>query len=229
MSLKRCVERRLSSLQEEKTVNARLRQRNMNNLERYYEDFNVVLSDIRSLLEEFRVCEAGKKNLAEKTKRMNVLERKKTTFQAADRAIDEALEIIGQMEIEVLHIPFVLRQQEKTKIQSCQLEISHLRKEFSQESLQLYEPYTESFTLNQDLESLDQRNRLLIGTQKLEESSERLKNVQRIAEETEEIGTNILKDLSYQREQIMMARNTLVETDNYINKSMRTLKTMTQR
>lgn len=72
----------------------------------------------------------------------------------------------------------------------------------------MYE-YNEHFSSNQDLESFDQRKRLLAGTRKLEESSERLKNAQRIANETKEIGASILKDLGYQREQIILARDTV--------------------
>lgn len=131
------------------------------------------------------------------------------------------------MEIEILQIPLSLRPQKKIKIQNYMAEIGRIRKEFDR--LYQYEQYTEPFTLNEDLESLDQRNRLLRGTRKLEESSERLKNAQRIAEETKEIGANILRDLGYQREQIVMTKNTLVEADSYVDKSMRTLKTMARR
>ncbi|CCJ30125.1 unnamed protein product, partial [Pneumocystis jirovecii] len=151
-----------------------MEQASTSNLERYYEDFQAVLSDIRNLLAEFRNCES---------------ERKKVTLQAVERAIDEAAEI---------------------------------------ESLHMYE-YNEHFSSNQDLESFDQRKRLLAGTRKLEESSERLKNAQRIANETKEIGASILKDLGYQREQIILARDTLIETDGYVDRSMRTLKTMARR
>ncbi|KAG5520126.1 hypothetical protein PMAC_001202 [Pneumocystis sp. 'macacae'] len=182
-------------------------QRYTSNLERYYEDFHTVLSDIRNLLAEFRSCGS---------------ERKKITLQATERAIDEAVEIIGQMEIEVLHVPLVSRLQEKTRINNYHNEINC-------ESLHIYEQYDESFASNQDLESLDQRNRLLAGTRKLEESSERLKNAERVANETKEIGANILKDLGYQREQIILTRNTLIETDSYLDRSMRTLKTMARR
>lgn len=36
-----------------------MEQASTSNLERYYEDFQAVLSDIRNLLAEFRNCESG--------------------------------------------------------------------------------------------------------------------------------------------------------------------------
>ncbi|KTW30603.1 hypothetical protein T552_00320 [Pneumocystis carinii B80] len=189
-----------------------MEQEPISNFERYEEDLRVVLGDIEGLIVGIR----------EKNE-----EGKKRGFGAIERALEEANEIIGQMEIEVLRVPLSLRLQKKTRIQSRMTEINNMRKEF--ESLCRYEQYREPFVLDQDLESLDQRNRLLSGTRKLEENSERLKNAQRIADETKEIGANILRDLGYQREQIIMTKNTLIEADSYVDKSMRTLKTMARR
>ncbi|KAG5439601.1 hypothetical protein PCANB_002178 [Pneumocystis canis] len=183
------------------------------NLERYYEDFLTVLSDIKDFISEFRNCD--KKH-------------QKNEYQAIERAIDEANEIVvGQMEIEVLHVPLTLRTQEKKKIQNCHHEIRRIQEEF--ESLHLQERYIEPFTSNYDSEFFNQRNKLLEGTRRLEQSSEWLKNARRVADETSEIGANILRDLSYQREQIMIAKNTLIEADGYVDKSIRTLKIMAQR
>lgn len=77
--------------------------------------------------------------------------------------------------------------------------------------------------------ALDQRQQLLSGTASLERSSQRLRDSQRIANETENIGANILTDLRGQREQIVNARNTLLEADGYVDKSIRTLRSMARR
>lgn len=74
-----------------------------------------------------------------------------------------------------------------------------------------------------------QRRQLLNNTSSLERSSERLRDSQRIALETENIGGNILDDLRAQREQISYSRNTLQSADNYVDKSIQTLKTMSRR
>jgi vesicle transport through interaction with t-SNAREs protein 1 len=81
-----------------------------------------------------------------------------------------------------------------------------------------------------DLEAQDnQRTRLLSGTDRLERSSQRLRDSQRVANETEDIGAGILGDLHLQREQILNTRDTLMEADGYVDKSLRTLKGMARR
>ena len=81
-----------------------------------------------------------------------------------------------------------------------------------------------------DLEAQDnQRTRLLSGTERLERSSQRLRDSQRTANETEDIGAGILGDLHVQRQQILNTRDTLMEADGYVDKSLRTLKGMARR
>jgi len=81
-----------------------------------------------------------------------------------------------------------------------------------------------------DLEAQDsQRARLLSGTERLERSSQRLRDSQRVANETEDIGAGILGDLHLQRHQILNTRDTLMEADGYVDKSLRTLKGMARR
>ena len=76
---------------------------------------------------------------------------------------------------------------------------------------------------------MDQRTRLLNGTDRLAESSRRLQDSHKIALETEALGSGILSDLQGQREQIIHTRNTLLEADSNIDKASRTLKGMARR
>lgn len=76
---------------------------------------------------------------------------------------------------------------------------------------------------------MDQRTRLLNGTDRLAESSRRLQDSHKIALETESLGAGILSDLRGQREQIIHTRNTLLEADSNIDKASRTLKGMARR
>jgi vesicle transport through interaction with t-SNAREs protein 1 len=77
--------------------------------------------------------------------------------------------------------------------------------------------------------ALDQRQQLLSGQASLDRSSQRLRDSQRVANETESIGANILNDLRGQREQLVNSRNTLLEADGYVDKSIRTLRGMARR
>ncbi|CAO3620461.1 unnamed protein product [Cunninghamella blakesleeana] len=76
---------------------------------------------------------------------------------------------------------------------------------------------------------VDQRQRLLSGTERLGESSCRLEQSHRLALETEAVGANILSTLKGQRETLTRARDTLAETDAHIDTATRTLKKMARR
>ena len=78
-------------------------------------------------------------------------------------------------------------------------------------------------------EQLEQRQQLLSGTERLDRSSQRLKNSQRIANETEDIGRGTLADLQLQREQIQHTRITLLESEGYVDRSVKTLRGMARR
>ena len=76
---------------------------------------------------------------------------------------------------------------------------------------------------------LEQRQQLLSGTERLDRSSQRLRDSQRVAHETEDIGRSTLADLNVQREQIVNTRGRLLESEGYVDRSMKTLRTMGRR
>ncbi|KAG9704503.1 hypothetical protein KCU60_g23700, partial [Aureobasidium melanogenum] len=67
------------------------------------------------------------------------------------------------------------------------------------------------------------------GTDRLDRSSGRLRESQRIALETEDIGRNTLADLARQREVIEHSRDVLLEGEGYTDRSNKTLKQMARR
>lgn len=78
-------------------------------------------------------------------------------------------------------------------------------------------------------DQLEQRQQLLSGTERLGRSSQRLRDSQRIANETEAIGAGTLADLARQRETITHARDTLLESETYTDRSIKTLRGMARR
>jgi vesicle transport through interaction with t-SNAREs protein 1 len=76
---------------------------------------------------------------------------------------------------------------------------------------------------------LEQRQQLLSGTDRLNRSSGRLRESQRIALETEQIGAGTLSDLHRQREQITNTRERLLESESYTDRSIKTLRGMARR
>lgn len=148
-------------------------------------------------------------------------------------ATDEALEILDQMNIEVQSIPSNQRSSYNTKVRQYKAKVDETKQKLKQ-LLDDEDKHQLFGSRYKDLEEFDgpgdsQRKQLLNNNSSLERSSERLRESQRVALETENIGGNILNDLRAQRETILNSRNTLHQADNYVDKSIKTLKTMTRR
>lgn len=76
---------------------------------------------------------------------------------------------------------------------------------------------------------LEQRQQLLSGTERLDRSSQRLRDSQRLANETEAIGAGTLADLHRQRETIQHTGDVLLESEGYVDRSVKTLRGMARR
>lgn len=76
---------------------------------------------------------------------------------------------------------------------------------------------------------LEQRQQLLSGTERLDRSSQRLRDSQRLANETEGIGASTLADLHRQRETIQHTGDVLLESEGYVDRSVKTLRGMARR
>ncbi|CAO3569168.1 unnamed protein product [Mortierella alpina] len=161
---------------------------------------------------------------------------KKQTLRAADREIDEANEILHQMEMELLNLPQGSRTRLQARLRGHKTELERLKQTLkrAQSTSRSTADRDEllggaSGGVDLDTASMDQRTRLLNGTDRLAESSRRLQDSHKIALETESLGAGILSDLRGQREQIIHTRNTLLEADSNIDKASRTLKGMARR
>lgn len=78
-------------------------------------------------------------------------------------------------------------------------------------------------------DQLEQRQQLLSGTERLDRSSQRLRNAQITAHETESIGRDTLADLQLQRETIQHTRAKMLESEGYVDRSVKTLRGMARR
>lgn len=144
---------------------------------------------------------------------------RKATLRRVEMEVEEAEEIISQMEIEIASFPNSIKSTYSVKLRGYKAELdrlsSSLRKAMQQTSANRLAT-TESTGFDEDLESgrssydaQAQRQRLLHGTNTLEDGSRRLQDSHRIALETEDLGADILRDLRGQREQIENSRDTV--------------------
>lgn len=76
---------------------------------------------------------------------------------------------------------------------------------------------------------LEQRQQLLSGSDRLDRSTQRLKASQRLAHETEAIGASTLADLRGQRETIQHTNDVLLQSEGYVDRSVKTLRGMARR
>lgn len=156
---------------------------------------------------------------------------RKAALQAIEHATDEALEILDQMNIEIQSLPANQRLSYNAKIRQYRNEVDENKTKLRQllDEEDRSQLFGSRYTDEEDGVHDSQRKQLLNNNASLERSSDRLRESQRIALETENIGGNILNDLRAQREQIVNLRNTLLTADTYVDKSIQTLKLMSRR
>ncbi|MCJ1253420.1 hypothetical protein MMC24_001231 [Lignoscripta atroalba] len=156
-------------------------------------------------------------------------EPRKSVVRQAERALDEANELLDQMRIEKQNIPSATRSKINQRFRNFESDIDASKrklKSLADDRKALFgNRYTDEPTTDDQLE---QRQQLLSGTDRLGRSSQRLRDSQRIANETEDIGRGTLADLQLQREQIQHTRLTLLESEGYVDRSVKTLRGMAQ-
>jgi len=160
-------------------------------------------------------------------------EQRKAALRRVEMELDEADEMISQMEVEIQSMPQSLRGTYNTRVRGLKAELARWKK--SAKDLHAQSSRSELFsnaTSGADDpydDTSNQRTRLLAGTQSLTDSSRRLEDSHRIALETEDVGADILRSLRVQREQIEHTRDTLGGADRSIDRASGTLKQMISR
>ncbi|KAJ3316502.1 hypothetical protein HDU76_001748 [Blyttiomyces sp. JEL0837] len=154
-------------------------------------------------------------------------EQKKLLINQCLRELEEADEIISQMETELVSLPGPVRASLQPRVKAFKEEIKKAKKDMKQGQSERDQLLSSgSHVVDFDGVSLDQRSRLLQGTERLQESSRRLEEAKRVALETESAGINTLSELNSQREQILRTRDRLQNADSWITKSQGVLRNM---
>ncbi|MCJ1340525.1 hypothetical protein MMC09_005821 [Bachmanniomyces sp. S44760] len=157
-------------------------------------------------------------------------EPRKSAVRLAERVLEEAHELLDQMRIEKQNIPSSIRSKINQRFRNYESDIDKFErklKSLADDRKALFgNRYTDDPTTDDQLE---QRQQLLSGTDRLDRSSQRLRDSQRIANDTEDIGRGTLADLQLQREQIQHTRVTLLESEGYVDRSVKTLRGMARR
>ncbi|XP_053164100.1 vesicle transport through interaction with t-SNAREs homolog 1A isoform X5 [Hemicordylus capensis] len=185
-------------------------------------------SDFEGYEQDFSVLTAEITNRIGKVPKL-LGDEKKQMVSNVEKQLEEARELLEQMELEVREIPPQSRGMYSSRMRSYKQEMEKLEADFKRSRI-AYSDEVRNELLGDDGNSSEiQRAHLLDNTERLERSSRRLEAGYQIAVETEQIGQEILENLSHDREKIQHARERVRETDANLGKSSRILTGMLQR
>lgn len=160
-------------------------------------------------------------------------EERKSAIRAAERAVEEAKELLEQMNLEKSNIPSSTRAKVNSRFRNHQSDIDSLSRKLKAQSSDKRALFGDRYTddpedASKDVQ-LEQRQQLLSGTDRLGRSGERLRESQRIALETEQIGAGTLADLHQQLNVIENTHRNLQQSEGYVDRSVKTLRGMARR
>lgn len=139
---------------------------------------------------------------------------------------------LGQMRLEKQNIPTSSRGKVNQRFRNFESDIDAAKRKLTglstDRSALFGSRYTDDPAGSSDVH-LEQRQQLLSGTDRLERSGQRLKSSMAVANETEQIGASVLGDLSQQREVINNTHDRLLESEGYVDRSIKTLRGMARR
>ncbi|KAL4738317.1 snare region anchored in the vesicle membrane C-terminus-domain-containing protein [Aspergillus similis] len=177
----------------------------------YETELNLVQADLNQKLDQIAELSGEQRN---------------STIRQAERALEEATEL---MRLEKQNIPSAARSKVNIRFRNYATDIDEARRKLKFLSDDRKALFGNRYTDDPQDAHLEQRQQLLSGTERLERSSARLQESQRIALETEGIGANVLADLHQQRETITHTHGMLGQSESNVDKSIKTLKGMARR
>ncbi|KAA8530397.1 hypothetical protein F0562_005106 [Nyssa sinensis] len=184
---------------------------------------------------ERQYCEISA-NLSKKCTSASLLdgEQKKQKVSEIKAGLDEAESLIRKMDLEARSLQPNVKAVLLAKLREYKSDLNNLKsqvKRISSTNLNqaARDELLESGMADALTVSADQRGRLLMSTERVDKSSDRIRESRRTMLETEELGVSILQDLHQQRQSLLHANNTLHGVDDNISKSKKILTAMSRR
>ncbi|KAJ5414244.1 Vesicle transport v-SNARE protein vti1 [Penicillium cosmopolitanum] len=156
-------------------------------------------------------------------------EERKNAIRQAEQVLDEATELLDQMRMEKQNIPSEVRSKVNQRFRNYSTDIDEIKRKMKELTDDRNALFGDRYTDDPQDEQVEQRQQLLSGTDRLERSSARLQDSQRMALETEDIGRGVLGDLYVQRQTIQHTRDNLHQSEGYVDTSIKTLRGMARR
>ncbi|XP_039126750.1 vesicle transport v-SNARE 13-like [Dioscorea cayenensis subsp. rotundata] len=161
-------------------------------------------------------------------------EQKKQKVSEIKSGLDDAEALIRKMDLEARSLQPTVKAMLLAKLREYKSDLNNLKSELKRitsanSNNKTREDLLELGMADTLAASTDQRGRLLMSTERINQSSERIKESRRTMLETEELGVSILQDLHQQRQSLLHAHNTLHGVDDNIGKSRKILGAMSRR
>ncbi|GAA0144149.1 SNARE protein [Lithospermum erythrorhizon] len=161
-------------------------------------------------------------------------ELKKQKLSEIKSGLDDAEALVRKMDLEARSLPPSVKASLLAKLREYKSDMSNLKSEVkrimsSNANYSARDELLESGMADTDMVAADQRSRLMMSTERLNKSSDRVKESRRTMLETEELGVSILQDLHQQRQSLLHAHDTLNGVDDNISRSKKILTTMSRR
>ncbi|KAM0058229.1 putative GOSR2/Membrin/Bos1, vesicle transport v-SNARE domain superfamily [Helianthus debilis subsp. tardiflorus] len=161
-------------------------------------------------------------------------EQKKQKIAEVKAGIDEAESLIRKMDIEARNLPPNVKAVLLAKLREYKSDLNNLKSEIKRiASTNLNQAardeLLESGMADAAAVSADQRGRLMMSTERLNKSSDRVRDSRRTMLETEELGVSLLQDLHQQRQSLLHAHGTLHGVDENVGKSKKIMTNISRR
>ncbi|KAM0009430.1 putative vesicle transport v-SNARE domain superfamily protein [Helianthus debilis subsp. tardiflorus] len=159
---------------------------------------------------------------------------KKQKIAEVKAGIDEAESLIRKMDIEARNLPPNVKAVLLAKLREYKSDLNNLKSEIKRiASTNLNQAardeLLESGMADAAAVSADQRGRLMMSTERLNKSSDRVRDSRRTMLETEELGVSLLQDLHQQRQSLLHAHGTLHGVDENVGKSKKIMTNISRR
>uniref|UniRef100_A0A5B7BWN3 Putative vesicle transport v-SNARE 13-like n=1 Tax=Davidia involucrata TaxID=16924 RepID=A0A5B7BWN3_DAVIN len=161
-------------------------------------------------------------------------EQKKQKVSEIKAGLDDAEALIRKMDLEARSLPPNIKTMLLAKLREYKTDLNNLKSQVKRitsanANQAARDELLESGMADTMMVSSDQKGRLLMSTERLNQSSDRIKESRRTMLETEELGVSILQDLHQQRQSLLHANNTVHGVDENISKSKKILTAMSRR
>ncbi|MCO5598364.1 hypothetical protein L7F22_052459 [Adiantum nelumboides] len=184
---------------------------------------------------ERQYCELST-NLSRKCATLSAVsgEQKKQKLSELNAGLEEAESLIRRMDLEARSLQPSQKSALLAKLREYKSDLNNLKKDVkksaaSNDYVSSRDELLEAGLANNATASADQRQRLLMSTDRLNKTGNRIQDSKRVMLESEELGVSILQDLHQQRQTLLHTTDTLHGVDDNLGKSKKIMKSMANR